>query len=197
MSFLQKTDGRAHDIRGWSSNSAPPGRGASVPIPALAIAWTSIYHSDSLYSAVTGAMRAAGPSGRVARRHGAQSARRRGALQLLLPVSGRDRLRHPAAQRLAAFAAVLAKVRWKGARFVPLGLVDALLSGQALDEDHWIVDGASECLVPAGRPGPFRIGDALGSAAVDRLTGDVRAACDGVHRIPAGRGAVGRRLVRR
>ena len=55
------------------------------------------------------------------------------------------------------------KVRWKSARYIPLGLVDALLAGQVLDEDHWAIDGTSECLVPADRPGPFRT--ALRSAA--------------------------------
>src|SRR5262249_10547171 len=64
------------------------------------------------------------------------------------------------------------RVRWKSARYIPLGLVDALLAGQILDEDHWAIDGTSECLVPTGRPGPFRT--AIRSArAVDRLTGAV------------------------
>jgi hypothetical protein len=65
-----------------------------------------------------------------------------------------------------------ARVRWKSARFVPLGVVQAMLAGQALDGNHWSLDGASECLVPAGRPGPFRTG-VRWSAAVDRLTGAV------------------------
>jgi CRISPR/Cas system CSM-associated protein Csm4 (group 5 of RAMP superfamily) len=62
------------------------------------------------------------------------------------------------------------RVRWKSARFVPLGVVQALLSGQVLDEDHWTVDGTSECLVPTGQPGPFRTGIRW-NAAVDRLSG--------------------------
>jgi hypothetical protein len=48
--------------------------------------------------------------------------------------------------------------------------VQAILSGQKLDENHWTVDGASECLVPVGRLGPFRTG-MRSNAAVDRLTG--------------------------
>jgi len=67
-------------------------------------------------------------------------------------------------------ALLSARVRWKSARFVPLGIVEALLSGQTLDENHWIVDGPSECLMPAGRHGPFRT-VARWSAAVDRLSG--------------------------
>ena len=39
-----------------------------------------------------------------------------------------------------------------------------------LDDNHWTVDGPSECLVPEGRQGPFRTG-VRWSAAVDRLTG--------------------------
>jgi hypothetical protein len=67
-------------------------------------------------------------------------------------------------------ALMSARVRWKSARFVPLGVVQAMLAGEALDGNHWSLDGASECLVPAGRPGPFRTG-VRWSAAVDRLTG--------------------------
>ena len=50
--------------------------------------------------------------------------------------------------------------------------MEALLNGQVLDEDHWSIDGPSECLVPAGRPGPFRM-STRSAAAVDRLTGAV------------------------
>src|SRR5204863_3669235 len=62
------------------------------------------------------------------------------------------------------------RVRWKSARFVPLGIVQAILAGKALDDGQWAIDGASECLVPAGRSGPFRTG-LRWNAAVDRLTG--------------------------
>jgi CRISPR type III-A-associated RAMP protein Csm4 len=65
------------------------------------------------------------------------------------------------------------KVRWSGARFVPLQAIHQLLSTGALDEDAWVVDGASGCLLPAGknRPptGPFR-SIVRTNAAVDRLT---------------------------
>jgi len=40
-----------------------------------------------------------------------------------------------------------------------------------LHDDQWTVDGASECLVPAGKPGPFRT-NVRWSAAIDRLTGN-------------------------
>jgi CRISPR type III-A-associated RAMP protein Csm4 len=72
------------------------------------------------------------------------------------------------------------KVRWKGARFLPLSVVAALLADQPLNEERWRVDGLSQCLVPAEwGQGPFR--PAMRScAAVDRLSGNVvahRTAC--------------------
>ena len=62
------------------------------------------------------------------------------------------------------------KVRWKGARFVPLSVVESLAAGKALSEDGWIIDGPSECLLPFSTPpvpGPFRV-SVRSSAAVDR-----------------------------
>src|SRR5262249_2778966 len=59
------------------------------------------------------------------------------------------------------------KVRWKGAKFIPIPLVESLLNGGVLEEDRWSLDGQSECLVPHGHGGPFRIG-VRSSAAVDR-----------------------------
>ncbi len=62
------------------------------------------------------------------------------------------------------------KIRWKSARFVPISVVQALLAQQLLDEDHWLVDGASECLLPVSKPcGPFRP-SVRSAAAVDRIT---------------------------
>src|SRR5664279_5713510 len=131
----------------------------------------AIYHSDSLYSAVTSAMS------------------RMGSLSAWLDATARSQT--PAVCFSSCFpfldeidfvvpprtiwpptspALMSARVRWKSARFVPLGVVHAMLAGEALDGNHWSLDGASECLVPAGRPGPFRTG-VRWSAAVDRLTG--------------------------
>ncbi|MGB7719493.1 MAG: hypothetical protein WBL65_06320 [Bryobacteraceae bacterium] len=132
-----------------------------------------IYHSDSLYSAVASAMA------------------RLGSLDEWLDATARNGA--PAASFSSCFpffdeidfvvpprtiwpptspALMSARVRWKSARFVPLDVVRAMLAGQALDGNQWSLDGASECLVPAGRPGPFRTG-VRWSAAVDRLTGAV------------------------
>ena len=130
-----------------------------------------IYHSDSLYSAVTAAMH------------------RLGWLEEWLDATARTAA--PAVSFSSCFpylgdtvfvvpprtvwppsspSARSARVRWKSARFVPLTVVQSILSGQRLDENHWSVDGPSDCLVPAGKPGPFRTA-VRSSAGVDRLTG--------------------------
>ncbi|HBY63590.1 MAG TPA: hypothetical protein DEH78_27510 [Solibacterales bacterium] len=64
------------------------------------------------------------------------------------------------------------KVRWKGARFVPLSLIPVLLEEKVVDEERWVVDGSSGCLLPLNRRspyGPYRIAMRT-SAAVDRLS---------------------------
>ena len=131
----------------------------------------TLYHSDTLYAAVTGALARLGP------------------LDDWLAATARNS--PPAVCFSSCFpfaddigfivpprtvwpptwpALLSARVRWKSARFVPLGMVPEILAGRALDESQWSVDAASECLVPAGRPGPFRTG-MRSNAAVDRLSG--------------------------
>jgi CRISPR type III-A-associated RAMP protein Csm4 len=131
----------------------------------------SIYHSDSLYAAVTSAVA------------------RLGSLEEWLDATARAAT--PAVCFSSCFpfveeigfvvpprtiwppaspALLSAHVRWKRARFVPLGIVQAVLAGQTLDEKDWAIDAPSECLVPAGRQGPFRTG-LRWNAAVDRMTG--------------------------
>jgi CRISPR type III-A-associated RAMP protein Csm4 len=131
----------------------------------------AIYHSDSLYSAVTSAMS------------------RMGSLAAWLDATARSQT--PAVCFSSCFpflddigfvvpprtiwpptspAAMSARVRWKSARFIPLSVVESILSGKKLNENQWSVDGASGCLVPAGKPGPFRT-SVRWNAAVDRLSG--------------------------
>jgi CRISPR type III-A-associated RAMP protein Csm4 len=132
-----------------------------------------IYHSDSLYAAVTSAMFALGmrdewldataraPDGPVVR------------FSSCFPFLGELRFIVPPLSIWPPQGGALVsatKVRWKAARFIPLSLVGTLLGGQPLSEEDWTVDGLSECLLPAGRPGPFRT-SLRWSAAVDRLTG--------------------------
>jgi CRISPR type III-A-associated RAMP protein Csm4 len=131
----------------------------------------AIYHSDSLYSAVTSAMS------------------RMGSLSAWLDATARSRT--PAVCFSSCFpfledigfvvpprtlwpptspALIAARVRWKSARFIPLSVVESILAGQRLNENQWSVDGASACLVPAGKAGPFRT-SVRWNAAVDRLSG--------------------------
>jgi len=137
-----------------------------------------IYHSDALYSAVCGAMA------------------RLGTLEEWLDATARvvTQDREPAVRFSSCFPfhnetlyvvppqhlwppPASSKVRWKGARFVPLPVVESLLSGKTLNDDSWMVDGESECLMPSSAP----VGSTLfrtsvrSSAAVDR-TGEGAAA---------------------
>jgi len=131
----------------------------------------SIFHSDTLYAAVTGALARMGP------------------LEEWLEATVRQTPPEVCFSSCFPFldeigfivpprtiwpptspALLSARVRWKSARFVPLGIVQAMLSGSTLRDSDWSVDAASECLVPAGRPGPFRTGT-RSNAAVDRLSG--------------------------
>jgi CRISPR type III-A-associated RAMP protein Csm4 len=132
-----------------------------------------IYHSDSLYAAVTAAMATLGLRDEwldaTARHPEGPQVR----FSSCFPFVGETgfivppRSIWPGAPSVSA-----AKVRWKSARFVPLSLVAAILAGQAPREDEWTMDGASDCLLPAGSLGPFRI-QVRSNAAVDRLTGAV------------------------
>ncbi|MBI3470230.1 MAG: hypothetical protein HY013_02610 [Candidatus Solibacter usitatus] len=129
-----------------------------------------IYHSDSLYSAVTGAMASLGGLEEwleATARSGSGPAVR---FSSCFPFQGNARFVTP--PRSIWPPAISPKVRWKGARFVPLDQVDALLCGEPINDERWAVDGPSECLVHPGQRGPFR--PALRpSAAVDRLSGAV------------------------
>ena len=114
-----------------------------------------IYHSDSLYGAVTSAMS------------------RMDLLEEWLEATARSQT--PAVSFSSCFPlvddiafvvpprtmwppmtpqAMSARVRWKSARFIPLSLVESMLAGKRLNDNQWSVDGASGCLVPAGHSGP-------------------------------------------
>jgi CRISPR type III-A-associated RAMP protein Csm4 len=132
-----------------------------------------IYHSDSLYSAVASAMARLGSLDEwldATARNGASAVSFSSCFPFL------DEIDFVVPPRTiwppTSPALMSARVRWKSARFVPLSVVQAMLAGEPLEGNQWSLDGASECLVPAGRPGPFRTG-VRWSAAVDRLTGAV------------------------
>ncbi len=129
-----------------------------------------IYHSDTLYSAITHAMRMLGRLEywlEVTARSSAED----GPLvkvSSMFPFFG-DTL-YVTPPRHIWPPAPSVRVHYAGARFIPLSLVESIFAGKALQDERWTVDGVSECLVPAGKSGPFRLG-LRSSAAVDRLTG--------------------------
>jgi CRISPR type III-A-associated RAMP protein Csm4 len=133
----------------------------------------AVYHSDALYSAVTGAMLRLGLLedwlDATARRTEGSAV----SFSSLFPFQ--DGVPFVVPPRTLwpprAGAPHAARVRWKSARFVPLSVVADLVAGKPLDEDHWTVDGISECLLPARHTaGPFRPAMRW-AAAVDRLSG--------------------------
>ncbi len=130
-----------------------------------------IYHSDTLFSAVTHAMRMLGR------------------LEYWLEVTARRA--EPGEGPLVRFTSMFpffgdtlyvtpprhiwppapsVRVHYAGARFIPLSLVESIFAGKPLQDDRWTVDGMSECLVPNAKSGPFRM-TLRSSAAVDRISG--------------------------
>lgn len=122
----------------------------------------TFYRSDALYSAVTGAMHLLG------QREEWLAAGAAVRFSSCFPFIGNTGLITP--PRSLWPPAPSAKVRWKGARFVPLSAVRDLVAGKPLNDDAYSLDGPSQCLVPSGRSGPFR--EIIRKhAAIDRLTG--------------------------
>ncbi len=126
-----------------------------------------VYHSDALYSAVTGAMLEFGLLDAwldaTARASDGSAVR----FSSCFPWIGRTKLVSPPKHIWPAVPSP--KMRWKGARYIPLALVADLLAGKTPDDNRWAVDGPGGCLLPAGSPSnPFRL-DVRSSAAVDRL----------------------------
>lgn len=76
----------------------------------------------------------------------------------------------PAALVTTPSLVFLSKLRWKAARFVPLTVIESLVTGQALLAEQWIPDPESGCLLRRDRPtvSPFRVA-VRRSAAIDRL----------------------------
>lgn len=130
-----------------------------------------IYHSDSLYSAISSAMASLGMLDDwldATARSENPAVRFSSCFPML------DDLKFAVPPRSLWPPPASAKVRWKGARFVPLTVVDDLIHGRPVSEEAWTVDGASECLIPHGAQGPFRI-SVRSSAAVDRQGSGVEA----------------------
>jgi CRISPR type III-A-associated RAMP protein Csm4 len=130
-----------------------------------------IFHSDSLYSALTLAM---ADLGHLPEWIGATAEARTAAVRMssCYPFAG-DHLLVPPPRHLWP-PPPSAKVRWKAARFVPLSVIPSLLRLEALNEDEWLVEPVSECLLPVRKNAPVlppvRVALRV-TAPVDRITG--------------------------
>ncbi|MCW5981395.1 MAG: hypothetical protein KIT09_25140 [Bryobacteraceae bacterium] len=140
-----------------------------------------LYHSDTLFSAVTAAMATLGKLDDWLTATALAAGQPDVRFTSLFPWQG-DLLYISPPRNVWPPAST--KVRTKGAAFAPLPVVAALLAGTPFDEDRWTVDGESRCLLftpgKAQPTGPFR--QAMRAfAAVDRLRPGViaphRAAC--------------------
>ena len=131
----------------------------------------AIYHSDSLYSAVAQAMSRLGAFEEWLDAT-ARAAAPTVCFSSCFPVMNEMMFVTPPRTVWPPGAASLTsgRVRWKSARFVPLNIVHDILSAKALDENRWMLDGPSGCLMPSGKPGPFRT-SLRWNAAIDRLSG--------------------------
>jgi CRISPR-associated protein Csm4 len=128
-----------------------------------------IYHSDAVFSAVCSAMAQLGFSEEwfdaTARSEREPAVR----FSSFYPFQGNTLLVVP--PRSLWPPPESAKIRYKGARFVPLRVIEDLLAEKPIEEERWTLDGESECLIPSNvAGGPFRIA-LRSSAGVDRLDG--------------------------
>ena len=130
-----------------------------------------VCHSDTLYSAVCSAMEQLGLLADWLEATAARGNESKVAFTSCFPFLGDTLLVTPPRHLWPPVPS--SKIRWKGARFVPLKVVERLVAGAALSEDDWVVDGGSGCLLPAiprnNLRGPFRV-VTRPAAAVDRLT---------------------------
>ncbi|MDQ2710953.1 MAG: hypothetical protein M3Y24_01755 [Acidobacteriota bacterium] len=138
-----------------------------------------LYRSDRLFSAVTIAMRQLGflDEWLDSTARATQSEVVFGSLfpfqgETLFAIPPATIWPPPPAQITAPSSVFLVKFRWKTARFVPLTLIDSLMTGGPILVDQWVPDGESGCLLRRDRPSasPFRT-VVRRSAPVDRLDG--------------------------
>jgi CRISPR type III-A-associated RAMP protein Csm4 len=126
-----------------------------------------IYHSDALFSAVCSAMSQLGLAEEWLRATATSASAAAVRFSSFFPFVGESLLVVP--PRSLWPPPESAKIRYKGAHFVPLSVIESLLAEKAIDEDRWAVDGESECLVPSNQGrGPFRVA-LRSSAGVDRV----------------------------
>lgn len=128
-----------------------------------------VYHSDAVYSAVTHAMLRLGHLEEWLRNTAENTNGSAVRFSSCYPFHRNTLLVTPPRSHWPPPPS--AKLRYQGVRFVPLSFVEGLLSEQPIQEDRWIVDGPSGCLLPSGKAAlgsPFRVAY-RSRAAVDRL----------------------------
>jgi CRISPR-associated protein Csm4 len=140
-----------------------------------------VLHSDALYSAITLALIELGQGGEWLAATAGHSGGSRVRLSSCFPFVDDVLFLTPPETHWPPPASL--RIRWEGAQYVPAAVAAQLLTGKPLVEDHYVVDGVSECLLPVIRnlpvASPFRV--AIRSrAAVDRMGAGVepfRVAC--------------------
>jgi CRISPR type III-A-associated RAMP protein Csm4 len=142
----------------------------------------TLYRSDRLFSAITLAMRQLGMLDAwldATARAGTSAV----AFSSLFPFQGDVLYATPPANLWpppptlvnTSSPVFLTKIRWRAAHFVPVSVIDSLMTSQPILADQWLPDTESGCLLRRDRPSssPFRVAQ-RSTAAVDRLrlTGD-------------------------
>ncbi len=132
-----------------------------------------LYHSDSLYSAVTHAMLQLGKM-EVWLKATSLAAEEEPAVRFSSCFPWQGETTYVVPPRGIWPPPGLSKLPAAAVRFVPVSVVSSLLGGSSFDEGSWIVDGDSRCLIPRSgetqAAGPFRIA-LRAHAAVDRVDG--------------------------
>lgn len=128
---------------------------------------SAVLHSDALYSAVTWAMQRLGllPDWLDAVYHSPEGPPVR--LSSGFPFLDRWLFVPPPSHLWPPPPST--KIRWKGARLIPLEATQTLLNGEPLIEEQWRVEGESQCLLPADvDSSPYRF-SVRSFCAVDRM----------------------------
>ena len=132
-----------------------------------------VFHSDTLYAALTVAMDQLGLLSEWLPAT-AEAERPLIAVSSLFPYQEQTLYVTPPATVWPP--APSARTYWSGAKFAPMSVIRPLLDEESLEEDRWTVDLPSECLINQHRHGrvggPFVVSQRR-SAAVDRLTGQI------------------------
>jgi CRISPR type III-A-associated RAMP protein Csm4 len=127
-------------------------------------------HSDLVYSAVCSALAQVGDLAAWLK-DTAEAPRSAVRFSSLFPFQGRVLFAPPPAN---LWPPPSQRLRFKGARFAPLALLQDLAAERPLKEERWEVDPQSACVIPSGGDAPYRFVTRT-AAGVDRLSGAAQA----------------------